>query len=215
MACDCHLLEDLVCLRITYVFGPANIPDFCFSLDFSKISLLDFSCSTKMYDFLVSCYCLPGLALNSWHDWFFHTCTTVLIGLLFVISGFGGSLLSALFIQSNISVGASGALFGLLGGMLSELITNWTIYENKVLIKSLIWNCKCFKRKEHLKSNLLTIMILFSCEASSTPHPCDHHCYQSSSGNSPTCGQFCSYWRLSYRISSWICVFDTSPVWMG
>lgn len=56
----------------------------------------------------------------------------VRIGLLYVISGLGGSLLSALFIQSNISVGASGALFGLLGGMLSELITNWTIYANKV-----------------------------------------------------------------------------------
>lgn len=56
----------------------------------------------------------------------------VRIGLLYVISGIGGSLLSALFIQSNISVGASGALFGLLGGMLSELITNWTIYANKV-----------------------------------------------------------------------------------
>ncbi|XVF76644.1 hypothetical protein PTKIN_Ptkin13bG0283100 [Pterospermum kingtungense] len=54
------------------------------------------------------------------------------VGLLYIISGFGGSLLSALFIQSNISVGASGALFGLLGGMLSELITNWTIYANKV-----------------------------------------------------------------------------------
>ncbi|XP_008777034.2 RHOMBOID-like protein 1 isoform X5 [Phoenix dactylifera] len=55
----------------------------------------------------------------------------VRIGLLYVISGFGGSLLSALFIRSSISVGASGALFGLLGGMLSELITNWTIFENK------------------------------------------------------------------------------------
>ncbi|KAK4798675.1 hypothetical protein SAY86_031001 [Trapa natans] len=53
------------------------------------------------------------------------------IGLLYIISGFGGSLMSALFIQSNISVGASGALFGLLGGMLSELITNWTMYANK------------------------------------------------------------------------------------
>ena len=56
----------------------------------------------------------------------------VRIGLLYLISGFGGSLLSALFIQSSISVGASGALFGLLGGMLSELLTNWTIYANKV-----------------------------------------------------------------------------------
>ncbi|XP_030503109.2 RHOMBOID-like protein 2 [Cannabis sativa] len=56
----------------------------------------------------------------------------VRIGLLYIISGFGGSLLSALFIQSGISVGASGALFGLLGGMLSELITNWTLYANKL-----------------------------------------------------------------------------------
>ncbi|KAL6847902.1 hypothetical protein ACP4OV_022030 [Aristida adscensionis] len=53
------------------------------------------------------------------------------IGTLYVISGVGGSLMSALFMVSNISVGASGALFGLLGSMLSELITNWTIYENK------------------------------------------------------------------------------------
>nr|CAD1817639.1 unnamed protein product [Ananas comosus var. bracteatus] len=55
----------------------------------------------------------------------------VKIGLIYVISGLGGSLLSALFIQSNISVGASGAVFGLLGAMLSELIMNWTIYANK------------------------------------------------------------------------------------
>ncbi|KAI3996410.1 hypothetical protein MKX01_021649 [Papaver californicum] len=53
------------------------------------------------------------------------------IGLLFVLSGFGGSLLSSLNLRSSISVGASGALFGLLGAMLSELITNWTIYANK------------------------------------------------------------------------------------
>ncbi|KAJ1406898.1 Rhomboid-like superfamily [Sesbania bispinosa] len=56
----------------------------------------------------------------------------VRIGFLYVVSGFGGSLLSALFIQSGISVGASGALFGLLGGMLSELLINWTIYANKL-----------------------------------------------------------------------------------
>ncbi|KAM0996250.1 hypothetical protein FF1_006181 [Malus domestica] len=49
-----------------------------------------------------------------------------------LMSGFGGSLLSALFIQYGISVGASGALFGLLGSMLSELISNWTMYVNKL-----------------------------------------------------------------------------------
>ncbi|MBA0794727.1 hypothetical protein Gohar_019031 [Gossypium harknessii] len=55
----------------------------------------------------------------------------VRIGMLYLIAGFGGSILSSLFIQTGISVGASGALFGLLGSMLSELITNWTIYSNK------------------------------------------------------------------------------------
>eukprot|EP00249_Psilotum_nudum_P011298 c23086_g1_i1 orf=183-1346(+) len=53
------------------------------------------------------------------------------IGIVYLLSGYGGSLLSALFLQKTISVGASGALFGLLGAMLSELITNWTIYANK------------------------------------------------------------------------------------
>lgn len=54
------------------------------------------------------------------------------IGLLYVIAGIGGSLSSCLFVRTTISVGASGALFGLLGAMLSELFVNWTIYENKV-----------------------------------------------------------------------------------
>lgn len=51
-----------------------------------------------------------------------------------MISGLGGSLMSCLTDSQGerVSVGASGALFGLLGAMLSELITNWTIYENKV-----------------------------------------------------------------------------------
>ncbi|XP_073002529.1 RHOMBOID-like protein 2 [Typha latifolia] len=57
----------------------------------------------------------------------------VRIGAIYLLSGFGGSVLSSLFIRNSISVGASGALFGLLGAMLSELITNWTIYTNKAV----------------------------------------------------------------------------------
>lgn len=59
------------------------------------------------------------------------------IGIIYLVSGFGGSILSSLFIHGNISVGASGALFGLLGAMLSELITNWSIYTNKVIAANL------------------------------------------------------------------------------
>uniref|UniRef100_A0ACD5U5I5 Uncharacterized protein n=1 Tax=Avena sativa TaxID=4498 RepID=A0ACD5U5I5_AVESA len=55
----------------------------------------------------------------------------VRVGVIYLASGVGGSVLSSLFIRDNISVGASGALFGLLGAMLSELFTNWTIYTNK------------------------------------------------------------------------------------
>ncbi|XP_023533312.1 RHOMBOID-like protein 2 [Cucurbita pepo subsp. pepo] len=55
----------------------------------------------------------------------------VRIGIIYLVAGVGGSVMSSLFIQNNISVGASGALFGLLGAMLSELLTNWTIYTNK------------------------------------------------------------------------------------
>ena len=54
------------------------------------------------------------------------------VGIVYLVSAFGGSVLSALFNQNGVSVGASGALFGLLGAMLSELITNWTIYASKV-----------------------------------------------------------------------------------
>ncbi|RAL46159.1 hypothetical protein DM860_006313 [Cuscuta australis] len=60
----------------------------------------------------------------------------VKIGLLYTLSGIGGSLASALFVRTTISVGASGALFGLLGAMLSELLTNWSIYENKAFLEA-------------------------------------------------------------------------------
>nr|CAD1821374.1 unnamed protein product [Ananas comosus var. bracteatus] len=56
----------------------------------------------------------------------------VRVGVVYLLTGFGGSVLSALLLKNTISVCASGALFGLLGSMLSELLTNWGIYSNKV-----------------------------------------------------------------------------------
>lgn len=73
------------------------------------------------------------------------------IGIIYLVSGVGGSVLSSLFVRNTISVGASGALFGLLGAMLSELFTNWTIYSNKVRIFSpssvLALQCEIFRHQ--------------------------------------------------------------------
>ncbi|KAK6786726.1 hypothetical protein RDI58_015251 [Solanum bulbocastanum] len=38
-----------------------------------------------------------------------------------------GSILTSLFIQRSVSVGASGALFGLIGAKFSEIIANWSV----------------------------------------------------------------------------------------
>ncbi|KAG6399278.1 hypothetical protein SASPL_140754 [Salvia splendens] len=56
----------------------------------------------------------------------------VRVGVIYLLSGIGGSILSSLFIRNNISVGASGALFGLLGAMLSELLLTGLYIQNQV-----------------------------------------------------------------------------------
>lgn len=71
------------------------------------------------------CLAVVGIRLE-------QQCGFVRIGAIYLLSGFGGCILSSLFIRNSISVGASGTLFGLLGAMLSELITNWNIYTHKV-----------------------------------------------------------------------------------
>ncbi|KAF9593119.1 hypothetical protein IFM89_020329 [Coptis chinensis] len=56
------------------------------------------------------------------------------IGLVYILSAFVGSLTAALFIKNNPVVTSSGALFGLLGAMLSVLIRNWKVYSDKALL---------------------------------------------------------------------------------
>ncbi|KAL8158870.1 hypothetical protein V2J09_000407 [Rumex salicifolius] len=79
-----------------------------------------------LFHLLVNMLCLVVIGIRLEQQFGF-----VKVGILYLLSGFGGSVLSALFLQMDISVGASGALFGMLGAMLSELLINWTLYSNK------------------------------------------------------------------------------------
>lgn len=51
---------------------------------------------------------------------------------LYLLSGFSSAVFSALFLGDSISVGASGALFGLVGATVAELLMNWGLYQNRV-----------------------------------------------------------------------------------
>lgn len=127
-----------------------------------------FTLESCIYQPICSVFCLQAFGLRRNSDFVRHTTgfvrieplhdllqlnynllnLAVKIGLLYVLSGFGGSVLSVLHLKESeantVSVGASGALFGLLGAMLSELLTNWSIYANKVLyIISQYWKTVC------------------------------------------------------------------------
>ncbi|XP_012078131.2 RHOMBOID-like protein 8 isoform X1 [Jatropha curcas] len=53
-------------------------------------------------------------------------------GIIYIFSGFFGTLVTALFVRDSPAVSSSGAQFGLLGATLSALIRNWKLYSNKV-----------------------------------------------------------------------------------
>lgn len=59
-------------------------------------------------------------------------CCAVRVGIIYLLSAFAGTLVAALFVRRKPAVGSSGALYGLLGAALSELIWNWIIYTDKV-----------------------------------------------------------------------------------
>lgn len=56
----------------------------------------------------------------------------VRVAIIYVLSAFGGTLVAALFVENIPEVGSSGALYGLIGAMLSGLIRYWRMYTNKV-----------------------------------------------------------------------------------
>ncbi|XP_050229087.1 RHOMBOID-like protein 8 [Mercurialis annua] len=66
------------------------------------------------------------------------------VGIIYTVSAFFGTLVTALFVRDSPVVSSSGAQFGLLGATLSALIRNWKLYTNKtaaVLILLVVFVC--------------------------------------------------------------------------
>ena len=72
------------------------------------------------------------------------------VAILFTVPAIGGNIMSALFLPEYISVGASGGIFGLIGGCIADIVSNWNLLFSKVVnptndgqrfrnVKVLIW----------------------------------------------------------------------------
>ncbi|TKY74332.1 RHOMBOID protein 8 [Spatholobus suberectus] len=73
-----------------------------------------------------------------------HEFGPIRIGIIYALSAFVGALVASLFLQNTPAVGASGALYGLLGTLLSELVWNWKFHSNKIsAIASLVFVFVC------------------------------------------------------------------------
>lgn len=53
--------------------------------------------------------------------------------LIFIVPAIGGNIMSALFLPEYISVGASGGIFGLIGGCLADIVSNWNLLFSKAV----------------------------------------------------------------------------------
>ncbi|KAJ7006740.1 hypothetical protein NC653_005945 [Populus alba x Populus x berolinensis] len=53
-------------------------------------------------------------------------------GIIYMLSAFSGTLVTAIFVRDSPAVCSSGALFGLLGATVSALTRNWKFYTNKI-----------------------------------------------------------------------------------
>ena len=92
-----------------------------------------------------------GIAIEQNHGW-------VKSMILFMIPGVGGTILSAIFLPQYISVGASGGIFGLVGGCIADLILHW----NLLFIQVLDETPKQVYRRNFYAASILLLEIFFN-----------------------------------------------------
>lgn len=53
------------------------------------------------------------------------------VGTIYLLAGVFGTIASAIFVPTQVMVGASGAIFGVFGAMWADLWQNWSINQNR------------------------------------------------------------------------------------
>merc|ERR1740121_437589 len=81
--------------------------------------------------------CLNMLALLAVGRQLEHSHGSLRVGAIYLLSGLFGALASAIFAPTTLSVGASGAIFGLIGACLGDILLNWDLYPKPCL--ALLW----------------------------------------------------------------------------
>lgn len=76
------------------------------------------------------------------------------VAILFIVPATGGTIISALFLPEYISVGASGGIFGLIGGCIADIIANWNLIFSKELNRG-----ESFKHAKALMWLMLDILL--------------------------------------------------------
>lgn len=89
---------------------------------------------------------------------------TVAAAILFILPAVGGCILSAIFLPTYITVGASGGIFGLIGACLSDICMNWKLLFSDFVTE----NGK--KHKHALVVVFLFMDIALNCVIGLTPY---------------------------------------------
>lgn len=53
------------------------------------------------------------------------------MGVIYLVAGVFGTIVSAIFVPTQVMVGASGAIFGVFGALWADLWQNWSINQNQ------------------------------------------------------------------------------------
>lgn len=88
----------------------------------------------------------------------------VAAAILFILPAVGGCILSAIFLPTYITVGASGGIFGLIGACLSDICMNWKLLFNDFVTE----NGK--KHRHALVVVFLFLDIALNCVIGLTPY---------------------------------------------